>query len=330
MKSIFFTLLCLSIAYVSNAATYTTTSTPGTWDLGSEPGTTPLASDDIIVNHDWSGYDWAATSARANYAGTMTINSGGYIKLNNSATNWTGAIDVKSGGSLVVNGAYSFDGGTINVDGYFEVTSNNLAITNGALTITGTGEISYGSKSGPGTIAGTITLPVELIEFKVESTNFGNLIEWTTLSEINNDYFEVQKSLDGKEFTTISTVTGSGNSIEINNYSYADNNKEIQVYYRLKQVDFNGDYSFSHIVSSGSKPKYQIISLNQNNEFYVTGDLAGQITLTVVDLLGSTILQKEIQLEKGGIANFVIPKNGLFIVNVSSSLGLLSEKVIVK
>ena len=269
MKALIFTLLTL-ISVSASAATYTTTATQGMWDLGSEPGTTPSASDDIIVKHDWSGYNWAATNARSNYAGTMTINSGGAIKINNSATNWTGSIDVKSGGQLIVNGAYSFDGGTINVDGYFEVIGNNLAITNGALTIAGTGDVSYGSKSGPGTIAGTITLPVELSRFSVESNDFGNILEWTTLAEINNDYFEIQKSNDGVRFETIYVVTGKGNSIEVSNYTYNDVLSKGQVFCRLKQVDFDGIYKFD------------------------------------------------------------IPVKGILIATITSRLGVLSEKIIVK
>ncbi len=93
-------------------------------------------------------------------------------------------------------------------------------------------------------------LPVELIDFS-SSINHQNSIqlEWSTASEVNNDFFEVQYSTNGWEFQIIGIVEGNGNSIEINNYKFTHHRTISSLnYYRLKQVDFNGEYEYSPII----------------------------------------------------------------------------------
>jgi len=99
--------------------------------------------------------------------------------------------------------------------------------------ITGSGEISAGSWSNFGTVAGTVTLPVELIKFSRKSNDYGILLEWATASEVNNDYFEIQRSLDGINFEVIDVVNGNGNSFERIDYDYLDDYSG-EAYYRLK------------------------------------------------------------------------------------------------
>ena len=74
---------------------------------------------------------------------------------------------------------------------------------------------------------------------------------WTTATEINNDYFDVERSADGTLFEHIATIKSEGNSYETKNYFTIDENPNKGInYYRLKQVDIGGkDYSYSAIVS---------------------------------------------------------------------------------
>ena len=94
-------------------------------------------------------------------------------------------------------------------------------------------------------------LPVELLSFSAERNNRYVDLSWITATEINNDYFTVERSLDGINFTVIGSMPGSGNSSIILNYKLIDSSpieNEIS-YYRLKQTDFDGAYSYSDIVS---------------------------------------------------------------------------------
>lgn len=96
------------------------------------------------------------------------------------------------------------------------------------------------------TVYSTSTLPIELIEFTAEQA--GNTVhtKWVTATEQNNDYFVVERTVDGITFETIGTVDGSGNSSFANSYELTDPHPlEGVSYYRLKQVDYNGVYSYS-------------------------------------------------------------------------------------
>ena len=103
-------------------------------------------------------------------------------------------------------------------------------------------------------IVGSVTfsgLPVELAEYTATVTKESSVyLHWITKSEKNNDYFEVERSADGENWERISKIDGAGNSTYTNEYIYEDYNPYKGVsYYRLKQVDFDGEYEYSDIRS---------------------------------------------------------------------------------
>jgi hypothetical protein len=106
---------------------------------------------------------------------------------------------------------------------------------------------------GPGIPYQTIylnssALPVELVSFDVKRINEVAAIHWTTATEENNDYFTIEESVDGEHFYSVREIQGAGNSSTLLNYS-----EEILlpksdiIYYRLKQTDFDGQFSYSPI-----------------------------------------------------------------------------------
>lgn len=89
-------------------------------------------------------------------------------------------------------------------------------------------------------------LPVELTYFDVEEVEQKANLVWETESEVNNDYFEVQRSTDGFKFERLGIVEGSGTTSFSNSYNFVDENPYRGVsYYRLKQVDFDGQYEYT-------------------------------------------------------------------------------------
>ncbi|PKP01527.1 MAG: hypothetical protein CVU11_14900 [Bacteroidetes bacterium HGW-Bacteroidetes-6] len=109
---------------------------------------------------------------------------------------------------------------------------------------------------------GCIVLPVELVEFNGEQIALGvNRLQWSTATETNNAYFEVQRMHNDGEFEVIQIVEGAGNSNTLQNYSYTDNDApEGPCYYRLRQVDKDGRYSFSATIVVGNIPDFAEIS----------------------------------------------------------------------
>ncbi|MCH2228746.1 MAG: T9SS type A sorting domain-containing protein [Crocinitomicaceae bacterium] len=91
-------------------------------------------------------------------------------------------------------------------------------------------------------------LPVELTNFNARKSNESSLLTWETISEINNDKFIIQHSLDAHHFTDVGEVKGSGNSQQLLDYLWIhDRPFDGTNYYRLKQVDFDGAYEYSEI-----------------------------------------------------------------------------------
>ena len=94
-------------------------------------------------------------------------------------------------------------------------------------------------------------LPIELESFNLENQYDKQvLISWTTLSEIENDYFTIERSIDGSNWKVLERISGAGNSTIRLNYTTLDGYPQQGVnYYRLKQTDFNGDFTYFDIES---------------------------------------------------------------------------------
>ncbi|KAA5547400.1 T9SS type A sorting domain-containing protein [Adhaeribacter rhizoryzae] len=93
-------------------------------------------------------------------------------------------------------------------------------------------------------------LPVELISFAGESTKEGILLTWSTASEKNNDYFELERSADGKTYAKIGQEKGKGTTNSRQMYTLRDNRaSQGTYYYRLKQVDLDGTFTYSNVIA---------------------------------------------------------------------------------
>jgi hypothetical protein len=113
----------------------------------------------------------------------------------------------------------------------------------------------------------TAPLPVKFKNFTAQAQDHQTHLNWSTSSEINNDYFEVQFSKDGRFFSTIGEVKGQGNSIMEQSYTFIHENRSTNVsYYRLRQVDFDGKYEHSKTlkVSSNRDKDFGYYSLAPN------------------------------------------------------------------
>ncbi len=94
--------------------------------------------------------------------------------------------------------------------------------------------------------------PVELLNFSGEERECKNYLKWETATEINSDYFVVERSLDAIQFIEVGRVSAAGNSLENTNYNFVDSWAGTTVYYRLKQVDADGDHEYFDIIQINS------------------------------------------------------------------------------
>jgi len=137
-------------------------------------------------------------------------------------------------------------------------------------------------------------LPVELISFKAALMVNGININWITASETNNSHFEVERSSDGMEFESIGFVPGNGSTYEEQTYEFADFIPRKSVnYYRLKQVDFNGVFEYSMVISVNILEEASIIiapnPIQQNSELRIMRRNMNDIDFVLMNMTGQVV-----------------------------------------
>ena len=151
------------------------------------------------------------------------------------------------------------------------------------------------------------TLPVELTSFSsICDDNNAVSVNWTTASEHNSDFFQVEKSRDGINWANLSTVKAAGNSMQTIQYSVKDKNANNGTnYYRLSQVDMDGAMKVYDIISTNCAMDQQLSLLAypnpSNGQFTVKIENAegGKYDLAITDIQGKAIEQQNIDLETG-------------------------------
>lgn len=184
---------------------------------------------DVIVTGDFDNAGSEILEVRNN--GTINIQG----DFNNSGS---GNVSADDGGFVQVDGNYdNSGGGSTDVDGGTFVVGGTYS---GGDPSGDTGDCTGGSGGCCGASCGT--LPVTLIDF-VASANASSIeLSWSTGTELNNDYFTIEKSFDGVEFSHLTFVAGSGTTNDVSSYSFIDNTQSSgsYIYYRLSQTDFDG------------------------------------------------------------------------------------------
>lgn len=183
-------------------------------------------------------------------------------------------------------------------------------------------------------------LPIELLSFQASSLEESVRLDWTTSSEKNNDFFQLQRSRNGFEFENIAKVHGAGNSIVEIDYEYLDIKPYRGIsYYRLIQKDFNGDSTISNIISVDRKHKKTnslTIKPNPNQgdfELLINGTQDETVQVSVWNDLGKRIYEKNINLYKNSknivsISEDLTP--GVYVVSIITPDGvIIKDKLVV-
>ena len=148
-------------------------------------------------------------------------------------------------------------------------------------------------------------------------------MSWSTASEINNDFFTVEKSIDGHIFESIRQVAGAGFSTTVKNYSIYDRNPVSGIsYYRLKQTDYDCNFEYSKVVAKLYKPKEASLTyytVNNNLEIIAIGLNGSEATIDVYTTMGMLLLHKKHPVVNG-------------VLNLTIDIGtkILSEPIIIR
>ena len=167
-------------------------------------------------------------------------------------------------------------------------------------------------------------LPIALVHFTGISEKGTVILNWSTASEVNNDYFMIEKSSDGEIFSEFAKVDGAGYSSNILSYEYIDENPADLNYYRLRQYDFDGKTSCSNIikVSLSETGNDQVqISCSQGNVYIMANSTSdGLMKLKIYNLSGAVVFESEYSIEKGSSTHTIAPsivRNSIYIVSTS-------------
>ncbi|MEO0312556.1 MAG: hypothetical protein RIQ89_2213 [Bacteroidota bacterium] len=175
---------------------------------------------------------------------------------------------------------------------------------------------------GPYTLASTTSnnpLPVSLLSFTATPTKNAVALEWITASETNNDYFLVERSIDGIHFEKLAQVDGSGNSTVTLTYGTLDESPKIGInYYRLKQVDYDGTENLSQIipVKFADSRTMALVTFQIGNHLQVEFDFTHRedAKLTLFNANGAVVANENISTVEGH------NKHSMPITNLSSGI----------
>lgn len=186
------------------------------------------------------------------------------------------------------------------------------------------------------------TLPVDLTHFALTSNDTGFDLTWTTASEYNNMGFEVERAIDGSHFTTIGFVKGAGESDLQNDYKFTDDKvqQNMRYYYRLRQVDYDGQFEYSPMVNGMIKGKGKFVASNviPNPAFdlaqiTVTTERDQALTLSLYDAAGRQVqsFQQEVA---GGVQVLPIDVSnlaaGTYFIHLVAANEVIKKKLIVR
>lgn len=201
----------------------------------------------------------------------------------------------------------------------------------------------YNSDYSAGTLAlpsitTPVTLPIKLKSLTVKTSTEGNRIAWSTASEINNEYFSLERSNNGVTWVSIAKIDGSGKINSQSNYSFLDTNPLTGInYYRLTQHDADGKISYAGIASavfdlrSGEPTVYPNPFIDQLN-VNLTGYSGKTFEARLTNVQGQVVFQNQLTANESGIKIQLAQtqKSGVYILSINGNGVNLVKKVSVK
>lgn len=307
------------------------------------PNTGSSASNNVL---------FAQASGTINYCGPVPYNSAATTKVVSTvANNGSGAyrISFADGSSAPNTNGYIAIYGAVggNLNGYWQVTKISnwvydlIGSTYSATDITSAtakvNNLTFGNASYVGQSSCSnpcVPLPVTFVGFAAVKENNNVKIAWQTIEEKNNDHYVIERSTDGIHFKTVTTVAGNRNSSSLIHYTQYDYTPYPGTsYYRLKQVDIDGSFTYSSIaaVEFNGETDWIIYPNPSQGSFTIASGFAENevVAVTVTDVTGNNVRYYDSSLytQEMQVSDL---SSGLYIVSIQTVSKLLSKKLIVQ
>lgn len=323
MKLIYTTLIALLIGFTSFATSdkgvgNNNWGTKGAWNLNR----VPQDNDSIIIP---AGY-------------TVTISDN--YPLNNVV--------------IIVNGTLNFDNGKLRLDDASKVivettgkiigdgSSDQISIGN-VFKFKGSGSPIIGYSFADNTtgtypngfsIISAGTLPVTFQSFYITRQGTNVQLNWTTTNELNNGHYEIERSTNARTWTQIAVVLGGGTTTAVSSYAYTDKNiSDAVVYYRVRQVDMNGNATYSAIRFMRNNEVEQVANIYASSKQTITvdfnSDVKNNVTIQVVNMNGQVVAKQHYNQASYRLTlNIMSASSGIYAVQVSDGNGWSEVKKI--
>ncbi len=311
----------VSVQYFCNPAGFSTNDLPRWWNAADMSGENPFNHVSNVEYWKISSNETITANFVAEASSDMHFNSGtGDRNAENiqmafyDNNRWTN-----------VGGSASIDGNTLSINGAEIPASATRGISGNYTT--------FGSKSK------NTVLPIELVSFTAECNGRSSLIEWTTATEKNNDFFVLERSTDAVNFKEIARVAGAGNSIEPINYAYTDYGvRGGDNYYRLVQVDYDGTSTASEIIVAnclGTDGEPEVLAYpnpfgdDLTLRFENFGNI--QATVEVYDMLGRMVHTQKVNCSQNDyevVLRLAGLSDGTYNVRISANEFVVNKKVV--
>jgi hypothetical protein len=178
-------------------------------------------------------------------------------------------------------------------------------------------------------------LPVEWLQVEAREENGNVKIQWYIASQLNNDYFVIERSTNLIDFETIGTIDGHGTTSQLIRYTFTDEDpNQGETYYRIKQVDYNGEFDYSNIVSinlDSSKDAFVSLYPNPVNQGQLnirSEGLSGNIEVLIRDYQGRIVSSESfyVQSNFSKAVNTESLEAGIYILELSDGNKRIQRK----
>ena len=192
--------------------------------------------------------------------------------------------------------------------------------------------------------SGSNPLPISLVDFTAEVSNGDVLLKWQTMSEVNNDYFTVETSVDGINFEAIGVIPGAGTTSEFQSYSFVHRSPSHGThYYRLRQTDLDGQSVVSDIVGVTIKSNeiikntyrvYPVPSSLESISVVISSSSYEVAHITLISVDGIVVSTRAIELQKGGnilkVSDLAQLSSGVYVIRIATISEVKDLQFIVK